>query len=243
MEVSYQAIKTGRFINRGFLNGPLCPIYGFGALGVIYFLTDIAKTNKLYLFFGSIFIATSLELVGGFLLEKIFHKKWWDYSDMRFNLGGYICLEFSILWGLACFVLYEAIHPLVVRFFAFLNPKFIFYANIILLAIFAVDMAQTILTLVGLNKKFKKLQAASEDIREVSDDIGKRVYDRTMSIKEKREEIKPRVKELEAKRNKIRMDIANKFDKMSEKRLIKAFPNLIEDLVEKIDKDIENIEK
>lgn len=104
-------------------------------------------------------------------------------------------------------------------------------------------MAQTILTLVGLNKKFKKLQAASEDIREVSDDIGKRVYDRTMSIKEKREEIKPRVKELEAKRNKIRMDVANKFDKMSEKRLIKAFPNLIEDLVEKIDKDIENIEK
>lgn len=243
MEVAYQAVKTGRFINRGFLNGPLCPIYGFGALGVIYFLTDIAKTNKLYLFFGSVFIATALELVGGFLLEKIFHKKWWDYSDMRYNIGGYICLEFSILWGLACFVLYEAVHPLVVNFFAFLHPKFIFYANGLFLVIFAIDLIQTILTLVGLNKKFKKLQVASEDIREVSDDIGKRVYDRTMSIKEKREEIKPRVKELEAKRNKIRMDIANKFDKMSEKRLIKAFPNLIEDLVEKIDKDIENIEK
>ena len=240
MEVSYQAVKTGKFINRGFLNGPLCPIYGFGALGVIYFLKDLAKTNKLYLFFGSIFIATALELVGGFLLEKIFHKKWWDYSEMRYNIGGYICLEFSVLWGLACFSLYEAVHPLVVKLFAFLNPKFIFYANLILLIIFAVDMAQTILTLVGLNKKFKKLQAASEDIREVSDDIGKHVYDRTMSIKEKREELanRPRLKEIEAKRAKIRADLINKFDKMSERRLIKAFPNLLEDLVEKIDKDI-----
>ncbi|WP_308749281.1 hypothetical protein [uncultured Anaerococcus sp.] len=245
MEVSFQAVKTGHFINRGFLNGPLCPIYGFGALGVIYFLTDIARTNKLYLFFGSVFIATALELVGGFLLEKIFHKKWWDYSDMRFNLGGYICLEFSILWGLACFVLYEAVHPMIVRFFDFLNPKFIFYANIILLAIFAVDMAQTILTLVGLNKKFKKLQAASADIREVSDDIGKRVYDRTMTIKEKSEEIKdrPRVKEIEAKRAQIRADLLSKFDKMGERRLIKAFPNLIEDFVDKVDKDLDKIDR
>ncbi len=245
MEVSFQAVKTGRFINRGFLNGPLCPIYGFGALGVIYFLTDIAKTNKLVLFFGSVFIATALELVGGFLLEKIFHKKWWDYSDMRFNLGGYICLEFSILWGLACFVLYEAVHPLVVRFFELLNPKFIFYANIILIAIFAVDMAQTILTLVGLNKKFKKLQAASADIRGVSDDIGKRVYDRTMTIKEKSEEIKdrPRVKEIEAKRAQIRADLIDKFDKMGERRLIKAFPNLIEDFVDKVDRDLDKIDR
>ncbi|MBZ2387009.1 hypothetical protein K8P03_06905 [Anaerococcus murdochii] len=245
MEVSFQAVKTGRFINRGFLNGPLCPIYGFGALGVIYFLTDIAKTNKLVLFFGSVFIATALELVGGFLLEKIFHKKWWDYSDMRFNLGGYICLEFSILWGLACFVLYEAVHPMIVRFFELLNPKFIFYGNIILLAIFAVDMAQTILTLVGLNKKFKKLQAASADIREVSDDIGKRVYDRTMTIKEKSEEIKdrPRVKEIEAKRAQIRADLIDKFDKMGERRLIKAFPNLIEDFVDKVDKDLDKIDR
>ena len=252
MEVAYQGVHRGRFINRGFLNGPLCPIYGFGALGVIYFLTDIAKTNKLILFFGSVFIATALELVGGFLLEKIFHKKWWDYSGMRFNLGGYICLEFSILWGLACFVLYEAVHPMIVRLFAFLNPKFIFYTNLILLIIFVIDLVQTILTLVGLNKKFKKLEAASKDIREVSDDIGKRVYDRTMAIKEKGEEIaeRPEIKDLEGKRDKVRSDLKDievrraklradlisKFDKMGERRIIKAFPNLLDDLLEKIDR-------
>ena len=238
-------MKTGRFINRGFLNGPLCPIYGFGALGVIYFLTDIGKTNKLVLFFGSVFIATALELVGGFLLEKIFHKKWWDYSEMRYNLGGYICVEFSILWGLACFVLYEAVHPLIQRLFAFLNPKFIFYANIILLVIFAVDMVQTILTLVGLNKKFKKLNEASQDIRGVSDDIGKRVYDRTMMVKSKKEEIEesPRVKGIETKRTMIRQELSARFDKFGEKRILRAFPNLVEDLIDRIEKDIEELDE
>lgn len=245
MEVSFQAVKTGRFINRGFLNGPLCPIYGFGALGVIYFLTDIGKTNKLVLFFGSVFIATALELVGGFLLEKIFHKKWWDYSEMRFNLGGYICLEFSILWGLACFVLYEAVHPLIQRLFAFLNPKFIFYIDIILLIIFAVDMVQTILTLVGLNKKFKKLNSASQDIRDVSDDIGKRVYERTMKVKSKKEEIedRPKIRALESKRTMIRQELATRFDKFGEKRILRAFPNLVKDLIDRIEKDIEELDE
>lgn len=227
------------------MNGPLCPIYGFGALGVIYFLTDIAETNKIYLFFGSIFIATALELVGGFILEKIFHKKWWDYSEMRFNLGGYICVEFSVIWGLACFVLYEAVHPLIQSLFALLNPKFIFYTDIILLIIFVVDLTLTVLTLIGLNKKFKKIEEANLDMRVVSDNIGWRVYDRTMKVKTKKEEIEesPRVKEIETKRTMIRQELATRFDKFGEKRILRAFPNLVEDLIDRIEKDIDEIEK
>lgn len=238
-------MKTGRFINRGFLNGPLCPIYGFGALGVIYFLTDIGKTNKLVLFFGSVFIATALELVGGFILEKIFHKKWWDYSEMRYNIGGYICVEFSVIWGLACFVLYEAVHPLIQRLFALLNPKFIFYTDIILLIIFVVDLTLTILTLIGLNKKFKKIEEANLDMRVVSDNIGKRVYDKTIKVKTKKEELdqSPRVRELDTMRTIIRTELATRFDKFGEKRILRAFPNLVEDLIDRIEKDIEEIEK
>lgn len=238
-------MKTGRFINRGFLNGPLCPIYGFGALGVIYFLTDIGKTNKLVLFFGSVFIATALELVGGFLLEKIFHKKWWDYSEMRYNLGGYICVEFSVIWGLACFVLYEAVHPLIQRLFALVNPKFIFYTDIILLIIFAVDLILTVLTLIGLNKKFKKIEEANLDMRVVSDNIGKRVYDKTIKVKTKKEELdqSPRVRELDTMRTIIRAELATRFDKFGEKRILRAFPNLVEELIDRIEKDIEEIEK
>ncbi len=99
VEVSYHAVTKGKFINRGFLAGPYCPIYGFGAISVIYFLTDIAEKNKLVLFLGSMLIATLIEFVAGFLLEKIFHERWWDYSDRKLNIGGYICLEFSAIWA------------------------------------------------------------------------------------------------------------------------------------------------
>lgn len=164
---------------------------------------------------------------------------------MRFNLGGYICVEFSVIWGLACFVLYEAVHPLIKNLFAFLSPKFIFYANVVLLIIFAVDLTQTILTLVGLNKKFKRLEAAGLDIRGLSDDIGKHVYDRTMSIEAKKEgfENNPRVKEIEERRNRKKAEILTKFDKFGEKRILRAFPNLVEDLIDRIEKDIDEIEK
>ena len=106
VEVSFHAVTVGKFINRGFLSGPYCPIYGFGAISVIYFLTDIAEKNKFVLFLGSIAIATAIEFVAGFLLEKIFHERWWDYSDRKLNVGGYICIEFSVIWGLFCFLLY-----------------------------------------------------------------------------------------------------------------------------------------
>ena len=197
------------------------------------------------LFFGSVFIATALELVGGFLLEKIFHKKWWDYSEMRYNLGGYICVEFSVIWGLACFVLYEAVHPLIERLFSLLNPKFIFYTDIILLIIFVVDLILTILTLIGLNKKFKKIEEANLDMRVVSDNIGRRVYDKTMKVKSRKEEIEesPKVKEIETKRTMIRQELAARFDKFGEKRILRAFPNLVEDLIDRVEKDIEEIEK
>ncbi|HVI41432.1 MAG TPA: putative ABC transporter permease, partial [Anaerovoracaceae bacterium] len=102
-EVVYAAAKTGQFVNRGFLNGPYCPIYGFGVLFVIYLLHPVID-NLLYIFLGSVLITSAIELAGGYILEEIFHQKWWDYSDMPLNIGGYICLFFSLMWGLACLV-------------------------------------------------------------------------------------------------------------------------------------------
>lgn len=85
----YFAFETGKFVNRGYLAGPACPIYGFGVLGVLYLLTPL-KSNLAVLFAGSVIITTLLELVTGFLMEKILHDKWWDYSNKPFNFHGYI---------------------------------------------------------------------------------------------------------------------------------------------------------
>ena len=90
-KVVYTAVTLGRFVNRGFLNEPVCPIYGFGMLLVIFCLSPL-QNNLLLFFVGAILLTSALEWITGFILEKVFRAKWWDYSDSPFNLNGYICL-------------------------------------------------------------------------------------------------------------------------------------------------------
>jgi len=97
LEVVYAAVKSGKFVNRGFLLGPVCPIYGFGAVGVIVALAPV-KDNKLVLFVCSVLLASGIELIGGWLLDKIFSQRWWDYSHRPFNIGGYVWIIFIQLW-------------------------------------------------------------------------------------------------------------------------------------------------
>ena len=86
-EVAFAGLRYGRFVNRGFLNGPICPIYGFGLVGVIYLLIDL-KDNLFILFLGSVIVTTVIEHITGWVLEKLFHAKWWDYTNNRFNIHG-----------------------------------------------------------------------------------------------------------------------------------------------------------
>ncbi len=97
-ETFYVSIKHGEFINRGFVSGPLCTIYGFGAISV-YLILKPAEGNLLFLFLGGIVVATLLEYITAVLMESIFHTSWWDYSDNKFNFQGRICLGASLGWG------------------------------------------------------------------------------------------------------------------------------------------------
>ena len=100
-EVAYATTKQGKFVNRGFLNGPICPIYGVGVSVVIYFLTPLSG-NLIFLYVTSTILVTVLEGLTGYFMDKIFHHKWWDYSNQPLNIGGYVCLIFSLVWGVAC---------------------------------------------------------------------------------------------------------------------------------------------
>lgn len=119
LETIFASINERRFINRGFLAGFFCPIYGFGALMIIqtsgwvniYFKDHLTALVISLLF--SIFLVTVLEYITGFFLEKIFNCKWWDYSDESVNLYGYICLKYSLIWGVLAFLLVEAAHPII----------------------------------------------------------------------------------------------------------------------------------
>lgn len=239
IEVSFHVITKARFINRGFLNGPYCPIYGFGALSILHLIADTHADNKIKLLFYSMIIATILELITGFILEKLFNKRWWDYSDKKFNYKGYICLEFSLIWGAISFILYEAIHPLIVLSIGKIPYNILVILNIVFFIIFLSDFIATIMTLFGLNKKFKEIEKTNEAIRKLSDDIGIKVADRTFEAidKKKKLESTEKFKEFD-ERNK---EFKEKFKGFGEKRILRAYPNLLKGLEIKIEDIIDDI--
>ena len=188
-EVSYAALVTGKFVNRGFLNGPVCPIYGFGVVIVLACLEPL-KGSKLLLFFGSVLLTSLLELVTGFVLEKLFHQQWWDYSDQPFNLGGYICLRFSILWGFACMFVVYILHPTILLFIR-LVPHTL---GIVLLALFslvmAVDLAATVRTIMKINRRLSQIDELAAKIKEASNEFGENLADKILDAAEAGAELK-----------------------------------------------------
>lgn len=229
-EVAFAAVNKGKFVNRGFLNGPVCPIYGVGMLIVVLCLWNL-RDRPLLLFLGSALLTTALEFVTGFVLERFFHDKWWDYSDMPFNIKGYVCLKFTILWGLAASFIIGAIH----RFIYMLIEKTPFVLGVILLAVFSAafiaDFIVTLTALVKLPKKLKAMAEAERALRAVSDKIGENISDTTIAAKEKgealAEENKPRLEELRAEYEKKKKELSAMLERnFVQRRIFKAFPNL-----------------
>lgn len=251
VEVAYCGVENGNFVNRGFLNGTICPIYGFGAVIVILCLTPI-KDNVLILFIGSAVLTSLLELATGFALDKIFHARWWDYSDKPFNLGGYICLKFSIYWGLVCIALMKGIHPAIFKLVKAV-PHFLGIIILVFLtAVFIADITVTVITVNKLSKRIKLMDDIAEKIRAVSDEIGEHVFEGTSAVVKKGEEIynseevqeirekyaeeveefKQKQVEIKAKYEKEREELKEKYAEMVkeshlfQRRIIKAFPNI-----------------
>ena len=185
-EVSYAALDTGKFVNRGFLNGPYCPIYGCGVVIVVAILTPL-KENLLILFAGSFLLTSVLEYITGYILEKVFHNKWWDYSDTPFNIKGYVCLKFSIYWGLACTFIMDIIHPIIyaaIRFIPFVLGVVLLS---IIMCVFAADCIITVTTILKFNKRLKVMDEMAASIHRLSDEIGENIYENVTDVIEKSE--------------------------------------------------------
>ena len=243
-------------MNRGFLNGPYCPIYGCGIVIVVSILNPI-KDNLFVLFFGSLLLTTVLEFLTGFLLEKIFHNKWWDYSDYPFNIKGYVCLKFSLYWGLACTFVMDIIHPMIYKLISILP----FVAGVIILlvimVIFTTDIVISVLTILKLNQRLKSMDDIAKRIHNISDEIGEKVYKNVSTVMDKSEEFQTSREDFLAKIEQnvqtIKSNLETRKDVLSEeytkkmneseellkkykellsqknfgiKRLMKAFPNM-----------------
>ena len=186
-EVSYAALDRGIFVNRGFLNGPYCPIYGCGVVIVVAVLTPL-KDNLLILFAGSFLLTSILEYITGFILEKVFHNKWWDYSNKPFNLHGYVCLKFSIYWGLACTFIMDVIHPIIYKGITMIPHILGVVLLCIIMSAFAVDCGVTVTTILKFNKRLKVMDEMAAKIHKLSDEIGENIYENVTTAVEKSEE-------------------------------------------------------
>ncbi|MCM1368512.1 MAG: hypothetical protein NC184_06875 [Roseburia sp.] len=217
-EVCYHAIKRGDFANRGFLNGPLCPIYGCGVTLILLILGNRAETPWAVLLIG-IALPTLLELVGGWAMETFFHNKWWDYSDRKLNFKGYICLEFSILWGLAAVCVICVLHPPIKRLTNLIPDPYATVVISVLLAAFVADIVVTVLQLCKFNSKLKELDEVTRFMRAGSDAVGKKLAEATIAVGEKTGEAKEKL----AKAHEKAVDAI--VEKMP-KRILNAFPTL-----------------
>ena len=215
-EVAFAALKTGKFVNRGFLNGPVCPIYGFGVLSVVLVLEPV-KDNLLLLFFGSMVFTSLLEFIAGFAMERIFHDKWWDYSNNPFNIKGYICLEFSIIWGIACVLVVDIIHPIIMKLVNALPHTLGLWLMGALYVLLVTDAVLTLVELLKLPKRFKAMEELEAAITAVSDAMGENIYDSVERGRQRSEAFNEKHPDIAEKSREYMADMLEKRSEINQK--------------------------
>lgn len=181
METVLCSVRERRFINRGFLNGPLCPIYGCGVLLILYFLLPVrdAVSNPAValpvVFAAGAVLASAVEFITSWLMEKLFHARWWDYSSHRYNLGGRICLSISLAWGILATVIVYILHPLfekLVGRIAMWNEKLPFYLAAGGVVLFLIDCVLSVRIARTLGNKLDQIEELGKLIKAHAEGLG-----------------------------------------------------------------------
>lgn len=144
------SVQERRFVNRGFLNGPLCPIYGVGAV-LASLLLDGLSGRPVVLFLASALGASVLEYATSWAMERLFHARWWDYTDFRFNLNGRICLLGAVVFGLGGVVIVRVIQPQVEYWTGLIPLPVVHWLSVVCLLLLIIDLTVTVAGVVHLD--------------------------------------------------------------------------------------------
>ena len=256
VEVIFHAVALGKVVNRGFLNGPVCPVYGFGVLSVFAMINTLQSSgyqmSEGLIFLFGVILATVVELIAGWMLDVCFHARWWDYSDKPFNFHGYICLEFSLIWGLAIVLVVKVFQKYVENDTSMQTDSALGWIILaILYGIYLADLIVTVAVIRGLNKKLTRLNTIQSDMRIVSDKLSDTVANTTIDTAqvigegkvqtalakaELREAAETKKNQSIEKLRKKKMELQREFDELSGSitnhtivgpgRIIKAFPKM-----------------
>jgi len=161
-ESSYVSINKKTLVNRGFLNGPIIPIYGAGAT-LIYISFWQYREQYLLIFVGGMILATLLEYFTSLLMELLFHAKWWDYSHIKFNYHGRVCLSVSLFWGVLSFCIIEFVQPHMVDVLNRIPKTYGQYIAYVILVLITCDLTFTVIHTLQLNKMLSDLQRIKQE--------------------------------------------------------------------------------
>lgn len=140
LEVLYGMVMTKKFVNRGFLIGPICPVYGIGCV-LLYLLLNSYSKDPIMLMLASMAICSIVEYITSYVMEKIFKTRWWDYSNMKFNINGRICLEMIVPFGLLGLLVVYFLFPCVISLLSHISIPLLYTMTAILFVVFLVDLA------------------------------------------------------------------------------------------------------
>lgn len=153
-ESTFVSIRSHKPVNRGFLTGPVLPLYGTGATLVYIILRPVSHRPSL-LFLCGMIVATVLEYITSYTMEKLFHTKWWDYTNEPYNIDGRIALIPSLFWGFLSLLLFDTLEPLAIKFINLIPYKTGIVILCILISIFLTDLVYTVITTINFRKQLE----------------------------------------------------------------------------------------
>lgn len=206
------SVGERKLVNRGFLNGPLCPVYGFGALVSIIFMYE-RTDNILLLFTAGMVLTCTVEYLTSVLLEKLFNARWWDYSNHRFHINGRVSLLGAVVFGALAVLLVKYIHPFIAGLTERLTDTAIIVISVVTLFIVLFDLYTTVRHILSLNGKLREIQTA----------INEYTLQQTKKAEEIKNSILEKFEESEFYNEHIKSLVSLDFQS---KRIIKAFPKL-----------------
>ncbi len=226
-ESLYCSLAKGKFVNRGFLTGPMCPIYGTGAVVFMVALTPFSERWYLVLLIGMI-LADTVEYITSFLMEKLFHARWWDYSNKFLNINGRICFRHTCYWGLASLVYIYLFQPFYLSIYLRVPEKIRYIVLGVIFFLFILDLINAVKNAIDVRKFMNKLHALSESasaakeefkekLGESKDAFGAKLTLRVASLYRQIDELRhPAEEKEEQKKNK----------KTKKNRIYRAYENI-----------------
>lgn len=248
IETTLVSIEKRKFVNRGFLIGPYCPIYGFGGLAITILLKNYTK-DPIVLFLMAVIICGTLEYFTSYIMEKIFKARWWDYSAKKYNINGRICLETVVPFGiLGCLVMY-VLNPITFKYLNMLSNSMLNIISAICFTIFITDNIVSYNVISSFTKTVKtinvgKIKDNTEEItkkvREVL--IGKSFFNKRLmeAYPNLQAKIKEKPRQIAQKAKEVKTEMSDKVESMKEKITQSAseIKDNIGDKVEEMQKEI-----